>query len=176
MVLLESVPNVSEGRDLAVIAAIGEAFGSTARLLDVHSDADHHRSVYTIVAEPPGLENSLLAGVARAVELIDLREHDGIHPRIGAADVVPVVPLQEGGMELALDVARSLGRRISDELGLPVFLYGASAGGLRPAFFRRGGSRPATAPGSTPASCDPTSARRGSIPAPAACSSARDRC
>jgi glutamate formiminotransferase len=140
VVLLESVPNVSEGRDLAVIAAIGEAFGSTARLLDVHSDADHHRSVYTIVAEPPALEDSLLAGVARAVELIDLREHDGIHPRIGAADVVPVVPLQEGGMELALDVAHSLGRRIADELGLPVFLYGASADGLRPAFFRRGGT------------------------------------
>jgi len=137
--LLESVPNVSEGRDAAVIDAIGQAFARHGRVLDIHSDVDHHRSVYTIVADETDLAEALLAGIARAAELVDLRSHDGIHPRIGAADVVPIVPLRPGEMELALEVALALGRRVGDELGLPVFLYGASAGGLRPAFFRRGG-------------------------------------
>jgi len=137
--LLESVPNVSEGRDPAVIDAIGRAFGGRGRVLDVHSDVDHHRSVYTIVADESDLADSLLAGIARAAELVDLRSHDGIHPRIGAADVVPIVPLRAGEMEFAREVALTLGRRVGDELGLPVFLYGASAAGLRPAFFRRGG-------------------------------------
>jgi glutamate formiminotransferase len=138
-VLLESVPNVSEGRDLAVIAAVGQAFASHAYVLDVHSDADHHRSVFTLVADEQDLGDALLAGIATAAEWIDLREHDGIHPRIGAADVVPIVPLEPAGLDRAVDVSRELGRRIGDELGLPVFLYGASGGGLRPAYFRRGG-------------------------------------
>jgi glutamate formiminotransferase len=138
-VLLESVPNVSEGRDLAVIAAVGQAFARDAYVLDVHSDADHHRSVFTLVADEQDLGDALLAGIATAAEWIDLREHDGIHPRIGAADVVPIVPLEPAGLDRAVDVSRELGRRIGDELGLPVFLYGASGGGLRPAYFRRGG-------------------------------------
>jgi glutamate formiminotransferase / 5-formyltetrahydrofolate cyclo-ligase len=138
-VLLESVPNVSEGRDLAVIAAVGQAFAVRSHLLDVHSDADHHRSVFTLVADEDDLGDALLAGIATAAELIDLREHDGIHPRIGAADVVPIVPLAPAGLDRAVDVARALGRRIADELGLPVFLYGASGGGRRPAYYRRGG-------------------------------------
>jgi glutamate formiminotransferase len=137
--LLESVPNVSEGRDLAVIAAIGQAFATKGQVLDVHSDADHHRSVYTIVADSEELADALLAGIATAADLIDLREHDGIHPRIGAADVVPVVPLPGEPIERAIDVAREVARRVGEELGLPAFLYGASAGGLRPAHFRRGG-------------------------------------
>lgn len=139
MALLESVPNVSEGRDQAVIDAIGTAFAAHGRVLDVHSDVDHHRSVYTIVTGQTDLVDALLAGIARAAELIDLRAHDGIHPRIGAADVVPIVPLGAGEMELAVEVARTLGRRVGTELGLPVFLYGASGDGRRPAFFRRGG-------------------------------------
>ncbi len=139
MALLESVPNVSEGRDQAVIDAIGAAFAAYGRVLDVHSDVDHHRSVYTIVAEESDLVDGLLAGIARAAELIDLRAHDGIHPRIGAADVVPIVPLRAGEMELAVEAARTLGRRVGAELGLPVFLYGTGAEGRRPAFFRRGG-------------------------------------
>jgi glutamate formiminotransferase/glutamate formiminotransferase/formiminotetrahydrofolate cyclodeaminase len=138
-VLLESVPNVSEGRDLAVIAAVGQSFAGRAELLDVHSDLDHHRSVFTLVADEQDLAEALLAGIATAASLIDLREHDGIHPRIGAADVVPIVPLGGAGLDRAVDVAHELGRRIGDELGLPVFLYGASGHGLRPAFFRRGG-------------------------------------
>jgi len=137
--LLESVPNVSEGRDLAIIAAIGQAFGEHGRVLDVHSDADHHRSVYTIVADEADLAETLLVGIVRSAELVDLRSHDGIHPRVGAADVVPIVPLRTGEMALANEVALALGRRVGDEVGLPVFLYGVSGNGRRPAFFRRGG-------------------------------------
>ena len=139
MALLESVPNVSEGRDQTVIAAIGQAFAEHGRVLDVHSDADHHRSVFTIVADEGDLVDTLLAGIARAAELVDLRAHDGIHPRVGAADVVPIVPLRTGEMALANDVALALARRVGDEIGLPVFLYGESGDGRRPAFFRRGG-------------------------------------
>ena len=139
MTLLESVPNVSEGRDPAVIAAIGDAFAVGAHVLDVHSDADHHRSVFTLAADDAALADSLVAGIARAAELIDLRAHDGIHPRVGAADVVPVVPLVPGDMPLAVAMARAVGRRVGEELGIPVFLYAESGAGRRPAFFRRGG-------------------------------------
>lgn len=120
MTLLESVPNVSEGRDPSVIAAIGRAFGERGRVLDVHSDTDHHRSVFTIVADEGDLVETLLAGIARAAELVDLRSHDGIHPRVGAADVVPIVPLGVGEMVLATEVALVLGRRVGDEIGLPI--------------------------------------------------------
>lgn len=137
--LLESVPNVSEGRDPAVVAAIAEAFAGHGRVLDIHSDSDHHRSVYTIVASEADLVESLLAGIASAVDLIDLRSHDGIHPRVGAADVVPIVPLHSGEMLRAHAVVLELGHRVGTDLGLPVFLYGESGDGRRPAFFRRGG-------------------------------------
>lgn len=139
MALLESVPNVSEGRDPAVIHAIGAAFARGAEVLDVHSDADHHRSVFTLAADDAALVDALVAGIARAAELIDLRAHDGIHPRVGAADVVPLVPLRPADTPAALAAARAVGRRVGAELGLPVFLYAASGGGRRPAFFRRGG-------------------------------------
>lgn len=139
MALLESVPNVSEGRDPATIAAIGEAFGVRGRVLDVHSDTDHHRSVYTVVADESNLAETLFAGIARAVELVDLRLHEGIHPRIGAVDVVPIVPLGGGEMALATEVALELARRVGGEIGIPVFLYAASGEGHRPAYFRRGG-------------------------------------
>ena len=139
MTLLESVPNISEGRDPAVIGAVAAALRGSGRVLDVHSDADHHRSVLTVVADEADMVDCLLAGIARAAELIDLRRQDGIHPRIGAADVVPIVPLDPVQMPLALEVADALGRRVGDDLGLPVFLYGASGDGRRPAFFRRGG-------------------------------------
>jgi len=122
-----------------VIAAIGQAFTEHGRVLDVHSDFDHHRSVFTIAADEGDLVDTLLAGIARAAELVDLRSHDGIHPRVGAADVVPIVPLRVGEMALANDVALALARRVGDEIGLPVFLYGESGDGRRPAFFRRGG-------------------------------------
>ena len=137
--MLESVPNFSEGRDAEVVEALRAALGSPARLLDVHVDADHHRSVFTLVGEPVALVDSLLAGIAVARERIDLRRHEGAHPRTGAADVVPVVPLRPGEMGAARDTALALARRIGDELDLPVFLYGESGSGRGPAFFRRGG-------------------------------------
>jgi glutamate formiminotransferase / 5-formyltetrahydrofolate cyclo-ligase len=137
---LESVPNVSEGRDPDVISAIGTALSSSARLLDVHSDADHHRSVFTLVAEDAPLVEALLAGITVARDRIDLRRHEGVHPRIGAADVVPVVPLRPEDMPRAQDAALELARRVGEELGLPVFLYGELAPDRGPAFFRRGGT------------------------------------
>ncbi len=139
MTLLESVPNISEGRDAAVIDAVAEALRERGRVLDIHTDADHHRSVLTVVAEETDIVECLLAGISTAAELIDLRRHEGIHPRIGAADVVPIVPLAPDQVALARDAAVELGRRVADDLGLPVFLYGVAGEGRRPAFFRRGG-------------------------------------
>ncbi len=137
--MLEAVPNFSEGREEAVVDALRGALSAPARLLDVHVDADHHRSVFTLVGEADELVETLLAGVACARDRIDLRRHEGAHPRIGAADVVPIVPITRGDMELAKATARELARRIGDEVGLPVFLYGELAPGRGPAFFRRGG-------------------------------------
>ncbi len=137
--MLEAVPNFSEGRDEGVVDALRGALSSPARLLDVHVDADHHRSVFTLVGEPDELVETLLAGIACAREQIDLRRHDGAHPRIGAADVVPIVPIKGDDLERAKETAGELARRVGDELRLPVFLYGELAPGLGPAFFRRGG-------------------------------------
>jgi glutamate formiminotransferase len=138
---LESVPNFSEGRDRTTIEALAAALRSGgARLLDVHADEDHNRSVFTLVGSGDELVESLLAGIARAAELIDLRRHEGAHPRIGAADVVPIVPIRNEDLELARETALALARRIGTELELPVFLYGELASGRGPAFFRRGGS------------------------------------
>ncbi len=140
MLPLESVPNFSEGRDRATIAAICEALAGGVRLLDVHSDLDHNRSVYTLVGRDEALVEALLAGVAVACERIDLRRHEGAHPRIGAADVVPLVPLRPEDMERARAAALELARRIGEDLELPVFLYGELAPGRGPAFFRQGGT------------------------------------
>jgi glutamate formiminotransferase/glutamate formiminotransferase/formiminotetrahydrofolate cyclodeaminase len=137
---LESVPNFSEGRDRVVIDAIGAALSEHARLLDVHSDADHNRSVFTLVGDEHGLAEALLAGIACARDRIDLRQHEGVHPRIGAADVVPVVALREEDMPRARETALGLARRVGEELGLPVFLYAELAPGRGPAFFRQGGT------------------------------------
>ena len=139
MLPLESVPNFSEGRDRATIEAIGDALSGRARLLDVHSDPDHHRSVFTVVGEDRELVDALVEAVSVARDRIDLGRHEGAHPRIGAADVVPVVPLRPADMERAKTAARELGRRIGG-LGLPVFLYAELAPGRGPAFFRRGGT------------------------------------
>ncbi len=137
--MLEAVPNFSEGRDEAVIEALREALSQPARVLDVHVDADHHRSVFTLVGAGEELIESLLAGIATARERIDLRRHDGAHPRIGAADVVPIVPIVREDMARARETALALAGRIGEELELPVFLYGELAPGRGPAFFRRGG-------------------------------------
>ena len=137
--MLEAVPNFSEGRDQEVVDALRGALSAPARLLDVHVDADHHRSVFTLVGEADELVETLLAGIACARERIDLRRHDGAHPRIGAADVVPIVPIRADDLEHAKETAGELARRVGGELGLPVFLYGELAPGRGPAFFRRGG-------------------------------------
>jgi glutamate formiminotransferase len=133
---LESVPNFSEGRDRGTIDAIARVLAAHARLLDVHSDPDHNRSVFTLVGQEGELADALLAAVAVAVERIDLRRHEGAHPRIGAADVVPLVPVVPEDMERARAAAAIVGGRIGAELGLPVFVYDPPARG--PAFYRRG--------------------------------------
>jgi glutamate formiminotransferase len=136
---LESVPNFSEGRDAGTIEALRSALSAHADVLDVHSDPDHNRSVFTLVGDDTSLVEALLAGVACARERIDLRSHEGAHPRIGAADVVPIVALDSKDRERARDCALRLADRIGAELGLPVFLYGDSTPGRGPAFYRRGG-------------------------------------
>jgi glutamate formiminotransferase len=115
--VLECVVNLSEGRDLEVLATIGAAAG--ADLLDVHHDPHHHRSVLTLVGEA-----APRAVAARAVELLDLRHHDGVHPRLGAVDVVPFVPLDGADLRDALAARDRFADWMADELGVPCFLYG----------------------------------------------------
>ncbi|MDX6408043.1 MAG: glutamate formiminotransferase / 5-formyltetrahydrofolate cyclo-ligase [Gaiellaceae bacterium] len=136
---LESVPNFSEGRDPGTIDALRTALSAHADVLDVHSDPDHNRSVFTVVGDDTSLVEALLAGIECASKRIDLRSHEGAHPRIGSADVVPVVALDPRDRERARDCALRLADRIGAELGLPVFLYGESAPDRGPAFYRRGG-------------------------------------
>ena len=107
-------------------------------MLDVHADADHNRSVFTLVGSEDELAAALVAGCATAVERIDLREHVGAHPRIGAADVVPIVPLRPSDWERARALAPVVAARIANELSVPVFLYAPPERG--PAFYRRGGT------------------------------------
>jgi glutamate formiminotransferase len=137
---LESVPNFSAARDPRAVDALRAALSAPARLLDVHVDADHNRSVYTLVGDAGELVETLLSGLRAAVEAIDLREHEGVHPRIGAADVVPLVPIVPEDEPRAREAALALADRIASELALPVFFYGRlSEDGRGPAFFRRGG-------------------------------------
>jgi glutamate formiminotransferase len=135
--LLESVPNFSEGRDAATLDAIRLALAGHVRVLDVHADADHNRSVFTCVGAAADLVEGLAAAIAVAAERIDLRTHEGVHPRIGAADVVPFVRFQAGDAEPE-HAARLLGERVGT-LGIPVLGYADLGGGRRPASFRTGG-------------------------------------
>ena len=140
--LLEAVPNFSEGRDGAVLESIvGAVEAAGVEILDWSSDPDHHRSVLTIVGAPERVEEAAVAGAAVALERIDLREHRGVHPRVGALDVLPFVPLGAATMEEARASARRVGRRLVEELGVPVLFYGeASDPPGRPlAELRRGG-------------------------------------
>jgi glutamate formiminotransferase/glutamate formiminotransferase/formiminotetrahydrofolate cyclodeaminase len=134
---LESVPNFSEGRDRRTIDAIGAALEAHATVLDVHVDADHNRSVFTAVGADDALVEGVVAAVAVARERIDLTRHTGAHPRVGAADVVPFVPICPDDMSRARAAALAAGARIG-ELGLPVFVYAPPDRG--PAFYRRGGT------------------------------------
>jgi glutamate formiminotransferase/glutamate formiminotransferase/formiminotetrahydrofolate cyclodeaminase len=123
--LVESVPNISEGRDQAVLSMLAAGLQSIPGvvLLDVHVDPDHHRSVFTIVGEPEAMGTALFGLVRNAQCYIDLRTHEGGHPRIGAVDVVPWIPLQGVTMKECRDYAKALGSRVGAELGIPVFLY-----------------------------------------------------
>ena len=136
---LEAVPNFSEGRSAETIGALRNALAAHACVLDVHTDVDHNRSVFTLGGDGAALVDALVAGIACAKERIDLRLHDGVHPRIGAADVVPVVAVWPEQLEDAKATASELARRVASELELPVFLYGELASGVRPALLRRDG-------------------------------------
>jgi glutamate formiminotransferase / 5-formyltetrahydrofolate cyclo-ligase len=137
---LLAVPNVSEGRDAAVLDALGAAFASgSARVLDRHADPDHHRAVFTLAGPPGSLADALVAGAREAVARIDLARHDGLHPRVGAIDVAPIVFLDDARRGAACAEALLAADRLGHEVELPVFLYGALAGGRTRAELRRGG-------------------------------------
>ncbi|MHB1224085.1 MAG: inositol monophosphatase family protein, partial [Gemmatimonadaceae bacterium] len=142
--IIECVPNFSDGRRPEVVAAIGDAVSAVggATVLDVSSDAWHNRSVITFAATPESAADAALAAIGEAARLIDLTTHVGVHPRLGAADVVPFVPLGSATMADCVELAHALGRRVGDELGIPVYLYEYAA--TRPdrrnlADVRRGG-------------------------------------
>lgn len=137
MTTLLAYPNVSEGRDADAIDQIGAAFGP--HLLDVHSDADHHRSAYTLAGAPNNLARAVTRGAAKAIELVTIDGHDGVHPRVGAIDVAPIVYINEADRGAACAEALVLADLLGDELELPVFLYGILAGGRTRAELRRGG-------------------------------------
>lgn len=123
--IVECIPNFSEGRDRDVIDAIMDAIAGAADvfILDRHSDEDHHRTVITFAGEPQAVAEAAFAGIAKAAERIDLNKHEGEHPRIGAADVVPFVPISDVSMEECVELARGLGARVAQELNIPVYLY-----------------------------------------------------
>lgn len=141
--LLLSVPNVSEGADLGKLEPIGDAF-APAHFLDLHSDADHGRSVFTLAARQGRLATALLGGARAVVERLDIGAHDGLHPHVGAIDVVPVVYLDQERRAAAAAEALTAAALIADELELPVFLYGELATSpqrAERAFFREGAAK-----------------------------------
>lgn len=127
--IVESVPNVSEGRDRDVIEAIAQAIRSVdgMRLLDVDPDPNHNRTVYTIVGEPTGVSRAILAMFAAALPRIDLRVHRGAHPRMGAVDVVPLIPVRGVTMDECVALSQNLGAQIWETWRVPVYLYAESA-------------------------------------------------
>ena len=128
MKLLECVPNISEGRDRKKVAVIAEEVKrhKGVRLLDVSSDEDHHRSVITFIGEASEVRDAALSLALKAIDLIDMREHHGEHPRLGAVDVVPFVPIHGVEMESAVQVARGFGKALG-AAGVPVFYYEEAA-------------------------------------------------
>jgi glutamate formiminotransferase len=130
--IVECVPNFSEGRRKQVIDQIAEAIAIVAgvHVLDVQSDADHNRTVVTFVGEPEAVEEAAFQGIGKAAELIDMNVHRGEHPRMGAADVVPFVPIKNVTMGDCVAIARRVGERVGRELDIPVYLYEEAA--MRP--------------------------------------------
>lgn len=127
--VVECVPNFSEGRRKEVIEAIVEPFrvAPEVTLLDYAPDADHNRTVVTVAGDPENVLAAVFEAIRTAASLIDMEEHTGEHPRMGATDVVPFVPIREITMTECVDLARRLGSRVGEELGIPVFLYEAAA-------------------------------------------------
>jgi glutamate formiminotransferase/formiminotetrahydrofolate cyclodeaminase len=127
--LVECVPNFSEGRRTEVIEAIVDAMRAVpeARILDVEADEDHNRAVVTMVGPPAAIQEAAFRGIRTAADLIDMTQHEGEHPRIGATDVVPFVPISGVLMNECIALARDLGRRVGEELGIPVYLYERAA-------------------------------------------------
>jgi len=129
MKLVECIANFSEGRREAVVDAIVASIDSTdgIQLVDRHSDEDHNRTVVTFIGPPEATSEAAFAGISRAAVLIDMENHEGEHPRLGATDVVPFVPIREVTMEECVELARELGQRVAHDLGIPVYLYEAAA-------------------------------------------------
>lgn len=129
MKIIECVPNVSEGRDRKKIDTIAAAISATpgVKLLDVCVDRDHHRSVFTFIGSPEDVEGAASTALGKAAELIDMREHRGVHPRIGAVDVVPFVPLRGATMKDAVESAHRFGRTFGTRNKVPVYFYGEAA-------------------------------------------------
>lgn len=128
MRIIQAVPNFSEGRDAQVIDQILAEFDREGcQLLDHNADGDHNRLVVTAVGEPDGVVEACFSAAKKAAELIDMDEHSGSHPRIGAADVIPLIPIRDVTMTECVDLARALGRRLADELDIPVYLYEEAA-------------------------------------------------
>ncbi len=127
--LIESVPNISEGADRQKVAEISDAVRAVpgVRLLDVSSDASHNRSVLTLVGDPAGVGAAIEALFAAAVPRIDLTRHKGEHPRMGAVDVVPLIPIRGIGMDECVRLSREIGARVAEKWGIPVYLYEESA-------------------------------------------------
>ncbi|GAB4239596.1 MAG: glutamate formimidoyltransferase [Acidobacteriota bacterium] len=142
--LVECVMNVSEGRRPEVLNELARSVpaGPSCALLDVHADPDHHRSVFTLAGEPEAVLRAALDLASHVVGRIDLRRHEGVHPRVGAVDVVPFVPLSGCALDDCAELARRFGRAFAEATGVPVFLYGAAAdvaGGRELPALRRGG-------------------------------------
>ncbi len=125
MSLVECIPNFSEGRDQSVIAQLSGVIKAVngVHLLDVSSDPDHNRTVITFSGEPKSVEHAAFDSIALAAKLINLDRHRGVHPRIGATDVVPFVPLRDCTMDDCVTLAHNLGKRVGDVLDMPVYLY-----------------------------------------------------
>ncbi len=129
MKVIECVPNFSEGRDQNKIAAIARVFESFrgVRLVDFSGDVDHNRSVFTFLGKPEDVLEAALAASGKALELIDMRQQHGVHPRIGSVDVVPFIPLAKAKMKDAVALAHFFGRQLYERFGVPVYFYGDAA-------------------------------------------------
>lgn len=127
--IIQCVPNFSEGRNLAFVEAIARA-SNAARVIDYSADPDHHRMVVTFLDGPEAIRRAVLAAARKAVELIDLRKHSGAHPRIGAIDVLPLIPIQGITMGECIELSHTIGSDIASELDMPVYFYEHSARSL----------------------------------------------